>query len=96
MIAVKNNVMAYLKKLPTKYMIINPDKTFLLNIHDMLMNISDPQTSVACASWVANRMPPGKYFRLVYSFKSLFLSLCVYASCMDDCRCLKFTLSIGS
>lgn len=62
MVAVKNVVTNYLKKLPTKHLILQQDNSFLQNMYEMLNNISEPSMVVACASWVASRMPPGMFF----------------------------------
>lgn len=72
MVAVKNVVTNYLKKLPTKHLILQQDNSFLQNMYEMLNNISEPRMVVACASWVASRMPPGMFFLLIQSVPRQF------------------------
>ena len=66
MIAVKNAATSYLQKLPTKHLIPQQDNSFLENIYDMLNNISESQNAILCATWLASRMPPGKFFLHLY------------------------------
>lgn len=69
MVAVKNVATSYLKKLPTKHLVPQQDNSLLHSIYEMLTHISEPQMAVACASWVATRMPPGKF--LLYKYITL-------------------------
>ncbi|GFT85368.1 kinetochore-associated protein 1 [Nephila pilipes] len=58
-IAVKNSVVNYLSRRNSPRILLNPDVRFVFMINNIIGKIKVLESSVACASWVANKMPPG-------------------------------------
>ncbi|GIX99145.1 kinetochore-associated protein 1 [Caerostris extrusa] len=59
LVAVMNTVTSYLKRHSTPYILLYPDMKFVNMIREMISKIKVPESSVACASWVADNVPPG-------------------------------------
>ncbi|GIY67725.1 kinetochore-associated protein 1, partial [Caerostris darwini] len=59
LVAVMNTVTSYLKRHSTPYILLYPDMKFVSMIREMISKIKVPESSVACASWVADNVPPG-------------------------------------
>ncbi|GFX75929.1 kinetochore-associated protein 1, partial [Trichonephila clavipes] len=57
--AVKNSVVNYLNRQHSPHFLLSPDTRFVNIIHNIIGKIKVLESSVACASWVANIMPPG-------------------------------------
>ncbi|GFY69053.1 kinetochore-associated protein 1 [Trichonephila inaurata madagascariensis] len=57
--AVKNSVVNYLNRQHSPHVLLSPDTRFVNIIHNIIGKIKVLESSVACASWVANIMPPG-------------------------------------
>ncbi|GBN93948.1 hypothetical protein AVEN_387-1, partial [Araneus ventricosus] len=58
-IAVKNTVLKYLKQHFSPHIVLHHDVKFVDMIDKMISKVKEPESSVACASWVANQMPSG-------------------------------------